>query len=391
MIKKVKRLVKSSRILYRIYYYLGSFFLRILGMLIKTDDNLILFVAYGGQRYDDSPRAIYEYMCNHSRFSQFTYMWAFVDPAEIEANIPNKIKIDTISYYIYALKAKYWITNSSVSRGLNFKKTSTVNILFQHGMAGIKKIGDDLSENNKSFSSGFYETFDYIFIEGKKESEILTRAWKVNKNQLITSGLPRNDELVNFDPERIAKIKNKLNIPKEKKGLLYAPTFREYERDKAHVTYLSPPFDYMLWKKMLGKDFVLLITAHYEVERLMNLPVMEGFIINAFKYPFINDLILISDILISDYSSIIFDYSITCKPIISYAYDYEMYKKERGLYPEYETLFSKGVLTEQIDVIEHIRNMNYEDECRYTKEHIRDRYICNYGNATERAVKMIFG
>jgi len=88
---------------------------------------------------------------------------------------------------------------------------------------------------------------------------------------------------------------------------------------------------------------------------------------------------------------IIFDYSITCKPIISYAYDYEMYKKERGLYPEYETLFSKGVLTEQIDVIEHIRNMNYEDECRYTKENIRDRYICNYGNATERAVKMIFG
>lgn len=391
MIKAIKRLIKANRIFYKLYFYLGSIFLKIWGLFIKTDKNLILFVVYGGKRYDDSPRFIYEYMINHPQYNNYKYIWAFTYPDMITNKINCKVKIDTFKYYKYALKSKYWITNSSVSRGLDFKKKETVNILFQHGMAGIKLIGNDLSSKNKSFSNAFDEKFDYIFIEGKKESTILQRAWHINKNQLILTGLPRNDELVNSSPDRIKQLKFSLNIPLNKKVILYAPTFREYNKDSKFVSFLKPPIDYILWEKMLGKEYILLLTAHYEVEKLLDLPKDNHFIINAFAYPHINDLILVSDILISDYSSIIFDYAITGKPIVAFAYDYNIYKEQRGLYPGYAEIFSHGIFEDQLDVIKYIQEMDYEEESKYTQNNIRDKYICNYGDATARAVKKIFG
>lgn len=391
MLTMLKRSVKSSKVLYTLYYYIGSLLLHILGLFVKTDDNLVLYVVYGGQRYDDSPRFIYEYLIGNDKYSQLKHVWAFISPEKMCVPIQNKIKIDTFLYYITALKAKYWITNSSVSRGLNFAKKNTINIYFQHGMAGIKKLGEDLNAANNSFRIRFHERFDYIVIEGKEEEKIIQKAWGLVDEKILNIGLPRNDELTKKSKEEVAAIKERLGIPVGRKVILYAPTFREYNKDTYLATYLAPPFDYDKWYEELGDEYILLLTAHYEVAKLMNVPAKHPFVINAFKYPYINELMLVSDILISDYSSIIFDYSILGRPIISYAYDFDQYSQARGIYPGYEKIFSQGIMKDQEEIVRFIKEMDYEAECEYTKKYIRERFITNYGNATEIAVKKIFG
>ena len=135
---------------------------------------------------------------------------------------------------------------------------------------------------------------------------------------------------------------------------------------------------------------MLLVTAHYEVAKLLDELPKNDFVINAFQYPVLNDLIKVSDILISDYSSIVFDYSILERPIFCYGYDYDSYSRERGLYADLDQLFSHGVLRTEDAVLKAILEMDYSAECKYTKDHIKDEYIAAYGNAAEKAVQIIF-
>lgn len=389
--EKLKRILKSNKFLLLIYHYTFSILLNFLGLFIKTDDKLVLFVVYGGQRYDDSPKFIYEYLKN--QYYDLKFKWAFIDPENINGIVPDeeKIKIDTFQYYLTALKAGYWVTNSSVSRSLAFKKKKTKNIFFTHGMTGIKKIGLDIHEQQNSFNSGFTENFDYIFIEGSKETEILTRAWNKPVDNFIAMGLPRNDELLSYSEEYRQKLRKELGIPVGKKAILYAPTFREYLKDSDLAAYLKPPIDFDYWYEQLKDDYVLIITAHYEVAKLMNIPKIDGFIINAFKYPNINDLMIASDLLVSDYSSIIFDYSLMEKPIFSFDYDYDEYSERRGLYPGYSLLFYNGIIKKQEQLLEFIVKGDYELNREYVKTKIKEEYFAAYGNTTEKIVKFIFG
>ena len=389
MKSKIKAFVKSNKMIYSLYYHLGSLFLRFIGLFVKTDPNLILFISYGGQKYDDSPRVVYEYLLKHPVSSKHKYVWAFIEPDKFP-QVEQKVKVDTLSYYITAMRAGYWITNSSASRGLNFRKKQTKNYLFQHGMAGIKKIGTDVELFDKAFRIGFHETFDAIFIEGKKELDILPRAWQMDPSVFRMTGLPRNDDLATVTQKEINSIKDRFGIPQSKRVILYAPTFREFSRAEDGRNALGIPIDFSKWEAALGQEYVLLVTAHYEVAKLLDELPKNDFVINAFQYPLLNDLIKVSDILISDYSSIVFDYSILERPIFCYGYDYDSYSRERGLYADLDQLFSHGVLRTEDAVLKAILEMDYSAECKYTKDHIKDEYIAAYGNAAEKAVQIIF-
>lgn len=388
--KKLKAFVKHYQFIYTIYFCVGSFLLRFVGLFVKTDPDLMLFVSYGGQKYDDSPKVFYEYLVRQNGFSDKKMVWAFIDPNQFP-DVQNKVKIDTLSYYITALKAGYWITNSSASRGLDFRKKKTINVLFQHGMAGIKIIGKDIKNGNTSFKQHYHEVFDFIFIEGLKEIPILEKSWGMDQSCFFQTGLPRNDNLAEISAVEVTKLKDHFGIPHNKKVILYAPTFREYNHDGIGQIVLELPFTKEKWEAALGDEYVLLITAHYEVAKLFDNISDRQFVFNAFQYPHINDLLKISDILISDYSSVVFDYSILERPIFCYGYDYTRYMAERGFYTDLTTLFSHGVFTSEEDLIDAICSMDYQEECRFTKENIKNKYICNYGDAAKKAAEIVFG
>lgn len=114
-------IVKYFKPLYNIYYWIGSLIIRILKVFVKPNDKLILFISFGGKKFDDSPRVIYEQMIRDKRFDDYDLIWAFQDTEAFIIPRGRIIKIDSFKYYITALKARCWITNSTVERGLDFK------------------------------------------------------------------------------------------------------------------------------------------------------------------------------------------------------------------------------------------------------------------------------
>lgn len=389
MKEKIKAFVKNSKIIYAGYNLLGSAFFRVLGLFVRQDKNLVLFASYGGRKFDDSPRVVYEYLQKNNVSAERKYVWAFVEP-EKYPEVENKVKIDTWAFYITALKAKYWITNSSVARGLNFKKRNNRNILFTHGLTALKRIGTDVLDKKEIFVSKPNEKFDLVFVEGKQESTILANVWNLDETVFRATGLPRNDDLVDFLPEEVTAIKQRLGIPRNKKVILYAPTFRDYSKSKDGQNLLGIPIDFAKWEKYLGKEYVLLVTAHYAVAKLLDELPQNHFVINAFGYPVLNDLLKVADILISDYSSIVFDYSILERPILCYGYDCDAYLAMRGSYIDIHSFFCDGIIRDEIVLLNTIATLDYAVESQFTRENIKEKYLASYGNAAEKAVEIIF-
>ena len=383
MKKYIETLLKNNRIIYNIYSLLMNAILNGLKMFIKVDEKIILFNSFGGKKYDDSPKAIFEYMLESQRYSDYKFYWGINEPQKFNIPEATVIKNNTAKYFLIALKAKYWITNSSIERGLKFKNKKTIYINTWHGTA-IKMIGQDMQENNGAKLK--VTEPDYYYAQSNYDIEIFSKAFMVPKEKILLSGLPRNDELCYITKTKIENIKKKLNIPLEKKVILYAPTFREYERD-ATGCILKPPVDLEKWHKELSKEFVVLFRAHYEVNKALEIKDDE-FIKNMSDYENLNELMIISDILISDYSSIMVDYAILERPIYSYAYDYEKYKQKRGLYIDIDSELPNGYYKTEEELLKNIKNCDYKKQKEKTKA-FKKKYIEVCGQASRYIDKII--
>lgn len=379
----IEYLLKHNAFFQKSYKVFFGTALRMAGWFVKTDPNLVLVNSLGGKRFGDSPKMIYDYLRSHEEYKHLRLVWSFVDdPTKFDTGCEN-IKMDTWTYFKTALKAKYWISNVNIERGLDFKKKATHYLNTWHGVP-LKYIGNDCPGRN-DYDMSYVDSFCY---SGPFEFEIYQRAFKVKADNLLLSGLPRNDELYHVNAEKVAEMRKRLNIPEGKKVLLYAPTWRESE-DGGKTYNLAPPVDFKKWEKELGDEFVLLFRAHHFTTKHMKIQ-FNDFIRDASDYPAINDLMIASNILISDYSATIFDYCILERPIISFAYDFEEYKESRGLYIDLPTELPCGIVKTEDEVIESIKAMDYAAASERTKA-FKSKYVPVGGNATELCVKALFG
>lgn len=382
MHKRLEYILKHNVWIQVLFSKAVSSLLRFIGLFIKTQENLVLMNSMGGRTYDDSPKAITEYLKSHKEFAYLDIVWAFDDPDKFE--IPcRKLKIDTLSYFVTALKAKYWVSSVNIERGLHFKSKKQIFMHMWHGVP-FKLVGNDV-KNRKDFDC---MTDDFYLYSGDYEYAIYTRAFKVNPKAMVKCGWPRNDELYTVTPERIKSIKKKLDIPLDKKVILYAPTWRD-STDGGSTYIIKPPMNMDKWKEQLSKDYVLLFKAHSFTTQQMGL-VYDSFCRDFATYSSINELMMIADVLVSDYSGTIFDYSILEKPIISFAYDIDTYAKVRGLYLDMDAVLPHGICRTEDEVIERILTMDYIDECKRSAK-FKHKYMQVGGRATEYAVKLMFG
>ena len=378
--------VKHSSLLYSAYYYIGSLFVNTLKLLLRPDNKLILFVSYGGKKYDDSPKDIYESMINDIRFEGFKKVWAFLNPEKYDIGAGKKIKIDTLEYYRTALKARVWITNVGVTRALSFRGLHTLAVNSWHGTP-IKYIGNDEKKETTFSSKGSGEPIDVMLAQGDYEVERFAQAFRLLPKSIVKTGLPRNDILVRENtPDRIMQLKKKLGIPFDKKVILYAPTYRDYEMENRSDCVMSPPLDLEKWRSLFGKEYVFLLRAHFVVMKVLN--VKENDFVKDFSiYPTLSDLLLITDMLITDYSSILFDYSILGRPIFCYVYDYEKYKSKRGMY--FDIRKELTYTENEEELIDRIKNINWNSEKEIVSK-FREKYVQEYGNASKKIIDIIY-
>ncbi len=376
---RLKATLKRFRFLYKLYYYVMSLFVNILKLFVKCDSKLILFVSYGGRRCTDSPKAIYDQMLKDERFHDYKLVWGVINPADFP-NITNKVKLDTFSYYITCLKAKCWITNVSIERGLGFKGKKTFYLYTGHG-SPIKKCGPD--ENNKNhYQAAAKSLFDACLAQSEFEKEVRSRVLYIPIEKVYITGAPTNDILANYSEEYRKNLRASMGIKEGKKALLYAPTFREYRH---YGTFDTPVVDFEKWHNVLGDNYVILYRAHPIA--MTESTVSNDWFIDMTKYPDIEPLMIASDILVSDYSGLIPDYSIMHKPIYLWTYDYDQYQEARGLYFDIRKLLpSTGEEGELLDLIKS----GFKIEQQNLVEQFQQKYATVYGAATKTVVDLLF-
>ena len=386
MHKKIVNFVKYNKVFLGIYRFFGNAFVAILSLFVRINKKRILFMSFGGQKYDDSPKELFLKIKNDPAFVDYEFIWGFTQPSNFETGC-KKVKVDTIRFYIVALSSKIWINNSSVERGLKLKRSKTIEINTWHGTP-LKKMGKDIP-NYKGYKSKAKKCkgITIYCAQSEYDRDIFARLFNTVKDNIILSDLPRNDVLLQYSEKQIEEVKTSLNIPLDKKVILYAPTFREYDRDKLNSCYIKPPITISKWKEQLSNEYVFLLRAHYEVVNVLGVA-EDDFVYNVSKYPCLSDLIAISDLMISDYSSIYFDYAITEKPMLNFSYDLNEYKTFRGLYLDIENDLPCKLNMLEEDVIEEIKAMDFEEYIKRSKE-FKKRFTPNSGMECEMVINKL--
>ena len=412
--KKIKTLIielsKRNKFFRGIVRGLIKFFRRcryLLYMLkYKTDDKVILFEVFGGKNYTCSPKAIYEKMLKLDEFKDYKFIWAFTDINKHDVLKDKRtiiIKSGSKDYLKYLSTAKYWIVNSIIPQYV-IKKKNQIYVQCWHGTP-LKRLRYDIEVDGaimntikeiRKRNDEDAKRFDYFISSSAFSSEKFTSAFNLvklgKKDIIIEEGYPRNDSLFNRSKKDIDKIKEKLNLPKDKKIILYPPTFRDNQYTSGMGYTYETVLDFDRLKEKLSKDYIILFRPHYFVANNFDFDKYKGFIYNVNDYDEINDLYLISDIIMTDYSSVFFDYANLKKPMIFYMYDLDLYKgKLRDFYISLDEL--PGPITKTQDELERaIKNIDKEFN-KYKDKYDRFNKKYNYlddGDASYRVIKKIF-
>ncbi|KRK40198.1 CDP-glycerol glycerophosphotransferase family protein [Loigolactobacillus bifermentans] len=329
--QKIKSKIKHSPLLGKLYLMTMGLVLKIMQLFIPIDNKKIIFSSFSGRQLSDSPYVIYQQFLQDPDFKDYDMVWAFVEPQNFPKIPPEcKVKIDTFSFWKQLLESKFWVSNSSIERLIPTIHGKHIYINTWHGIP-LKHLGPD--EGNLEFLvKNWFKTvnFDLLYCSGKYDQKIFKHIFP-NTQNIQVLGLPRNLELTHqFSETKREKMFHNLNLSLEKETILYAPTFREYS-DVNGLNEFALPFSNRFINE-ITKDFNVLVRGHYFVESLDVENASQRKIINVSDYSNLNDLFQISDIVISDYSSLIFDYSLLNKRIVLYLNDIEEYEKYRGFY-----------------------------------------------------------
>lgn len=306
---------------------------------IETDQKLVVFESFQGRSYSCSPKAIYEYMLSCDKFADYKYVWVFRD-TDAYRNFPENttlVKFDSQEAFEAYSKAGTWIVNSRL-RDFFVPREDQKYIQCWHGTP-LKKLGCDI-ECAGNATSTIEEIHNEYTSDAKKihkfispsdyTTEKLTTAFNLEAlgktDAIIQQGYPRNDALFNTPEEYVEKVRQALNLPDNKKIVLYCPTFRDNQHDSNGYS-LKIGMDFDALKEKFEENIVILFRAHYFIADKFDFEKYNGFVINVSDYNDINDLYLVSDILITDYSSVFFDYANLNRPMIFYFYDFKDYKE----------------------------------------------------------------
>jgi len=323
----------------------------------------VFFVSWKGKQCTGNPLGIAEEL--RRRGDDREHVWAITDwSVPVPAGGTGVLR-GTEEYYEALARSKYLISNDDMQRPFR-KRDGQVYLQTWHGTP-LKRIGFDIT--NPQFISGtaYFDQlardvaqWDLLLSPNPFSTPIMRRAFRYD-GEICEYGYPGNDLLGRSGPaELAARVRDRLGLPAGKRVVLYAPTWRD---NQVYANGRRYRFDMRLdleraWRE-LGEDHVFLIRGHHHNADDVPAGMRDGFALNVTAYPDITELYLVSDVLVTDYSSAMFDYAVTGRPILFFTYDLAEYRDSlRGFYFDFEAEAPGPLLADSAEVIKAIRDVD---------------------------------
>jgi len=384
---------------------------------VRTDARCILFDSFMGRSVACSPKAIYEAICADARFNGYELWWALLpeaaarhegDPLLSRAHVVDRTSAD---YRRLMARAGTIFTNSMTDAAI-IPKSDQTYVQCWHGTP-LKRLGLSIDIEQRGITT--QENTMRYGIEAAKMSYLLSPSAYTTQHlsdafgftpderaaKVLQLGYPRNDRVARacaddalMATER-ARILRDLGIAADdgRRLLLYAPTFREsdYKPGVGYVMDALVDFDEL--RRALGDGWQVLFRPHYFVAQSFDFSRYGDFVVNAADVEDVNDLYLAADALLTDYSSVFYDYSVTGRPILFFWPDFDTYRDElRGFYADPHGLPGpKCQTTAQVaDALAGIDS--WQDTYGDAYAAFRQTYVpLDDGYAAERVVARLFG
>ncbi|WP_368169342.1 CDP-glycerol glycerophosphotransferase family protein [Aeromonas sp. R4-3] len=358
---------------------------------LEVIDNVVLFESFHGASVSCNPFALYKHMLSRPEFKSFTYIWVLKTGVKIPESIRRKSNVIVIqresdAYLRYLSSAKYLINNVTFPEYF-IRKEKQVYLNTWHGTP-IKFLGKDIKDSFLSHHNVTRNLLQatHVISQNDYTNDILMNRYdaaKLSTAIVAATGYPRIDITMNQSSDEITKLRQRLKVKNDEKIILYAPTWRgEHGKARFDTTRLIDDL-----KIMSSLGHKVLFRGHHMIENLLS-----GLSLPVQIVPQdidTNQLLASVDLLITDYSSIAFDFLPLKRPIIYYAYDLDEYLEERGLY------FS---LEEMPGHVCYIKSNLYDTIQTSLKTTINDddirklNYFCPHedGKASARVIDMLF-
>lgn len=331
--------------------------------------NKVIFDNFNGRGMGDDPKYIAEELLK--RRIEAKYYWIVEDKKESLPEGITPLKKNSLYAFYHISTAKVWISNIRGSFSMALKKKRNYYINTWHSTLSLKKLGTDNIKSTskaKKRAQQDMKLVDLMYSNSTfRVNKYKTTFWY--EGEVVKMDVPRVSCMYH-QPEGLKhKVCQYLNIPSDRHIVMYAPTFRDYRKNDISVY----SYDFLSIIRSLevkfGGHFVMLLRLH---PHLRNSPLLKSFnfsdtIINASAYPDMEELLCITDILLTDFSSSMFDHSIAKKIVFLLAKDYTEYiQKERELYFDPKKDLPFGLYESELELVNAIANFNkqlYDNRC----------------------------
>ena len=343
MLSKIKKLATKNKFFATIIYYCFRiygvlfYFVFCVMNLVPVKKNKVVCCNYKGKRYGDNPKYITDALLKKT--NELDIVWLINNLSDSE--IPNGVRTVKYDFWHQAYElatAKVWIDSNTKQYGFR-KRKNQLYIQTWHGSYGLKKVYGDIVDkvskidiDNIKYNS---HNTDIMLSNAKRTSEIYRRAFWY-QGEILQYGSPRNDIFFYDNVDIKRKVSKRFNI-EGKNIVLYAPTYRTDYR----ISDLNIDYEVLLesLSRRFGGEWIVLVRLHpNNLEDAKNFIQYTDKIINASEYDVMQELLVASDVLVTDYSSCMFDFVTNGKPCFLYASDIARYKEERDNYYELEDL-----------------------------------------------------
>ena len=279
----------------------------------------VVFSSFWGKQYSDNSRAVSETL--HRLHPEIKQVWFLSSASDIYHVVPEYITVvRTMENYYRELSTAFcFVTNENLPESI-VKRRNQFFVQTWHGDRGYKKILYEAWEGGNRPTPVMDEFYTDLCVAGSDFGVSYYRDGFHYKGEILKKGCPRNDKLLNITPELQNSIRDRIGVEEHSKVMVYAPTFRDSNQSGAKAVDIGAALN-----KLNEKEHWVCLTRLHPMDKSVNLLKSSKGCIDVTDYPDMADLLVIADLLITDYSSSAPDFALTGKPIILATFDREEY------------------------------------------------------------------